>query len=138
MPRRGRKGRLKFKLLKAAHYRLKPLHAFLRGARTHVQIHTRTRVVWVVRAKRVAKKGGAFPTSISQRGLGLVERQPKLSHHPLRPCQRFGRATAAKDDKVVGVGDNMSTEGFATSASTPVLQEPVHVDLASSGLATPP
>jgi len=38
-------------------------------------------------------------------------------------------ATAAEDDKVVGVGDNMSTEGFATSASTPVLQEPVHVDV---------
>src|SRR5215813_9359190 len=37
--------------------------------------------------------------------------------------------TAAKDDEVVGIRDDMGTESFATTALTPVLQEPVHVDI---------
>src|SRR5262249_44478395 len=82
-----------------------------------------------MRAERVAKEREALLTGISQRGLGLVERQPKLGHHPLRPRQRLTRTTAAEDDEVVSVGDNVSTEGFATTTLTPVLQEPVHVDV---------
>jgi len=105
------------------------LHAFLRGAHTHVQVHTRTRVVGVVWAKRVSKEREALPAGISQRSLGLIERQPELRHHLLRPRQRLTRTTAAEDDEVVSVGDDVSAEGFATPASTPVLQEPVHVDV---------
>src|SRR5262249_22473450 len=87
------------------------------------------RVVGVVRAKRVAKEVEAFLTGIPQRGFRLVDRQPELGHYPLRPRQRLGRTTAAKDDEAVGIGDDMGTERLATTASTPVLQEPVHVDM---------
>jgi hypothetical protein len=51
--------------------------------------------------------------------------------------QRLGRTTAAEDDEVVGVGDNMGTESFAASAETPVLQEPVHVDVGEQRAGDP-
>ena len=54
---------------------------------------------------------------------------PSLRHHRLRPRQRLGRTTAAEDDEVVGIGDDVGTERFAASGQTPVLQEPVHVDV---------
>src|SRR5262245_64945849 len=82
-----------------------------------------------MRTERVAKEREALLSGILQRGLGLVERQPQLGHHPLRPRQRLGCATAAEDDEVVGVGDDPSTERFTAAAETPVLQEPVHVDI---------
>jgi len=52
---------------------------------------------------------------------------PSLGHH--RPRQRLRRTTAAEDDEVVGIGDDAGLECLATSAQTPVLQEPVHVDV---------
>jgi hypothetical protein len=82
-----------------------------------------------MRAERVAKERKALLTGISQRGLRLIERQPELCHHFFRPRQRLGRTTAAEDDEVVGVRDDMSLEHFATSASTPVLQESIYVDV---------
>ena len=56
-------------------------------------------------------------------------RQPELGHHRLRPRQCLGRTTAAEDDEVVGIGDDVGMERFAASGQTPVLQEPVHVDV---------
>src|SRR5262249_40012719 len=91
------------------------------------------RVVGVVRAKREAKEREALLTGIFQRGFSLVDRQPKLGHHPLRPRQRLGRTTVAEDDEVVGIGDNMSAEVFTASALTPMFQEPVHVDVGEQG-----
>ena len=79
--------------------------------------------------ERVAKEVEALLSGIPQRGLGLVDGQPELGHHRLRPRQRLGRTTAAEDDEVVGIGDDMGTERFAASALTPMLQEPVHVDV---------
>src|SRR5262249_12456859 len=52
-----------------------------------------------MRAERVAKEREALLTGISQRGLSLIERQPKLGHHRLRPRQRLGRTTATEDDE---------------------------------------
>ena len=52
---------------------------------------------------------------------------PSLGHH--RPRQRLRRTTAAEDDEVVGIGDDAGSECIATPAQTPVLQEPVHVDV---------
>ena len=47
--------------------------------------------------------------------------------------------TAAEDDEVVGIGDDMGTERLVAPAQTPMLQEPVHIDVGeSNGLATPP
>ena len=97
------------------HFRLEPLHALLRGARTHVQVHTRTWVVWMVRAKRIAEKVEALPPGILQRGFALVDRQPDLGHHRLRPCQSLGRVTATEDDKVVSIGNDVGTEDLITS-----------------------
>src|SRR5262249_57116298 len=82
-----------------------------------------------MRAERVAKEREALLTGISQRGLSLIERQPKLGHHRLRPRQRLGRTTATEDDEVVGISNDMSLERVITSAQTPVLQETVHVDI---------
>src|SRR5712672_4571078 len=82
-----------------------------------------------MRTERVAKEREALLTGVPQRGLGLVERQPELGHHRLRPRQGLRRTTAAEDDEVVGIGDDMGTECLAASGQTPVLQEPVHVDV---------
>src|SRR5262245_59878055 len=82
-----------------------------------------------MRAERVAKECEAFLSGVSQRGLGLVERQPELRHRRLRARQSLGRTTAAEDDEVVGIGNDVGTECLPTTASTPVLQEPVHVDV---------
>ena len=38
-----------------------------------------------MRAERVAKEVEAFPSGISQRSFRLVDRQPELGHHRLRP-----------------------------------------------------
>jgi hypothetical protein len=77
----------------------------------------------------IAKKAEALPPGVLQRGLRLVERQPELRHHRLRPRQSLGRATATEDDEIVGVVNNVSAESFAPSARAPVLQKAVHVDV---------
>ena len=82
-----------------------------------------------MRSERIAKEVDAVLPGISQRGLGLVECQPELRHHRLRPRQSLGRATAAEDDEVVGIGDDVGTERFAAFGQPPILQEPVHVDV---------
>src|SRR5262245_41540546 len=52
-----------------------------------------------MRAQRVAKEAKSFLSGILQRGLGLVEREPELGHHRLRPRQSLGRVTTAEDDE---------------------------------------
>ena len=56
-----------------------------------------------VRAERVAKEVEALLASVPHRGFRLVERQPELRHHRLRPRQSLRRAAAAEDDEVVGI-----------------------------------
>jgi hypothetical protein len=41
--------------------------------------------------------------------------------------------TAAEDDEVIGIRDDMSVERFAAARQTPIFQEPVHVDGGEQG-----
>jgi hypothetical protein len=54
-------------------------------------------------AERVAKEVEALIAGILQRGLFLIDAEPELCHHRLRPRQRLRRMTAAEDDEVVGI-----------------------------------
>src|SRR5271165_2861574 len=63
----------------------------------------------------VAKEIEALIPGVPHRGFRLVERQPELRHHRLRPRQGLLRAAAAEDDEVVGVRDDVSPERFAAS-----------------------
>src|SRR5208282_6488376 len=51
-------------------------------------------------AERVAKEVEALLAGVFQRGFRLVDGEPELGHHRLRPRQRPGRMTAAEDDEV--------------------------------------
>src|ERR1700692_3710202 len=82
-----------------------------------------------MRAERVAEEVEAFLSGVSQRSFRLVDRQPELGHHRLRPRQCLRRTTAAEDNEVVGIGDDVSMERLVASSQTPMLQEPVHVDV---------
>jgi hypothetical protein len=82
-----------------------------------------------VRSERVAKEVEALLAGVFQRGLRLVDGQPELGHHRLRPRQRLRRATAAEDDEVIGIRDDVSVECLAATGQTPIFQEPVHVDI---------
>ncbi len=78
---------------------------------------------------QVCRPDAIFATntsSVCQRSLRLVERQPELRHYHLRPRQGLLRVSVA--DEVVGLIDGMSAESLIASAETPVLQEAVHVD----------
>ena len=87
-------------------------------------------VVW---PKRIAKKIEAFFSSVPDRGLVLVERQTKLGHHLPRELPRLFRVSAAEDDEVIGVGDDMRLIGSVPSARSPIFQEPIHVDVSQHG-----
>src|SRR5947209_18607229 len=82
--------------------------------------------VW---AERIAKKVEEFAAGIPNRGLRLVEGEPKLGHHLPRPRQRLCRRSAAEDDEVVGIGDDPGLVGLAPPRCTPMLQETVHVQV---------
>src|ERR1700730_3347316 len=86
------------------------------------------RVAEVAWPECIAKEIEAFPPSVLHRGFRLVECQPEFRHHRLRPRQSLVRVSAAKDDEVVGIGDDMCAECFATSAETPMLEKAVHVN----------
>jgi len=77
----------------------------------------------------VAKEVEAFLSSVPHRGFSLVEREPEFGHHRLRPRQSLSRVSAAEDDEVVGVRDNVRTERFPTPCQSPMLQEPIHIDV---------
>src|SRR5271166_1671342 len=85
----------------------------------------------------VTKEIEALIPGVPHRGFRLVERQPELRHHRLRPRQGLLRAAAAEDDEVVGVRDDVSPERFAASGETPMLQEAVHVDVGEQGARDP-
>ena len=77
----------------------------------------------------LAEKVEVFLNGIANRGLRLVDREPELGHHLPDPRQRL-RGTAATDDyEVVGGGDDMGAERHVSAAQTPVLQDPVHVNV---------
>src|SRR5258707_14725819 len=82
--------------------------------------------VW---AERIAKEVEGLAAGIPNRGLRLVEGEPKLGHPVTRPRQRLFRRTAAEDNEVVGIGDDPGLVGLAPSRRTPMLQEPVHVQV---------
>jgi hypothetical protein len=109
-----------------AHLDLEPLHAFLR--RTCAQIPM-TILPVMVRAEAIAKEVEALVPGIPDYGLRLVEGKPELGHYQPRPRQCLIRKSAAEDDEVVGIGDDMSSVGFTSSSAPPVLEEAVHVDV---------
>jgi hypothetical protein len=80
----------------------------------------------VARSQCVAKEVEAFTPGILDRGFRLVERQPELRHHRPRPGRSLFRVSAAEDDEVVGIGDDMCVEHFAAPRQPPMLQESVH------------
>src|SRR6202166_1913624 len=61
---------------------LEPLHTLLGRARTQIPIPVRLKPM---RAERVAEEVEAFLSGVSQRSFRLVDRQPELGHHRLRP-----------------------------------------------------
>src|SRR5215471_14244375 len=63
------------------------------------------------------------------RSLGVLGTPNQFRHHRLRPCQRLSRTSAAKDDEIVGIGDDVCTEHFTTPGEPPMLQETVHIDV---------
>jgi hypothetical protein len=83
----------------------------------------------MVRAEAIAKEFEAFVPGVPDYGLRLVEGKPELGHHHPRPRQCLIRKSAAEDDEVVGIGDDMSSVGFTSSSAPPVLEEAVHVDV---------
>src|SRR6202051_2011327 len=82
-----------------------------------------------MRAERVAEEVEAFLSGVSQRSFRLVDSQPELGHHSLRPRYGHCRSTAAENNEFVSIGDDVSMERVAASGQTPMLQEPVHVDV---------
>src|SRR6478736_6924044 len=104
---------------------LDPQHAFLGRSRAKIPPSP---IAEAAGSERVPKEVKAFQSSILHRGFSLVECQPKLGHHRLRPRQCIFRVAAAENDEVVGIGDNLAMECFTPTAETPMLQEPVHVD----------
>ena len=93
--------------------RREPQHALLRRARPEIPVAI---LAIAVRAERVAKEVEALAPSIPNRGLRLVEGEPEPGHHLPRPRQSLGRVTAAEDDEVVGIGDDVGPIGVAPSA----------------------
>src|ERR1700736_552840 len=87
--------------------RLEPLHALLGWARAQIPL---TITFVTVRSERVSQEVEAFLPSILQRGLGLVEGDPKPRHHRLRPRQSLSRTSATEDDEVVGVRNDVCAE----------------------------
>src|SRR5689334_25403577 len=83
-------------------------------------------MVW---PKRISKKVEPFVPNVSDRGLCLVERQPQPVHHLSRPRLGLVRMSAAENDEVIGIGDDMGSIGCVPSALSPVLQEAVHVEV---------
>src|SRR6478609_2972896 len=61
---------------------VEPLHTLLGRARAQIPIPVRLKPM---RAERVAEEVEAFLSGVSQRSLRLIDRQPQLSHHRLRP-----------------------------------------------------
>ena len=53
----------------------------------------------------------------AQRGLCLVEREPELGHHRLRPRQSLSRASATEDDEVVSIRDTCEWNASAHPVS---------------------
>src|SRR5216683_3232607 len=105
---------------------LEPEYALLRRARPEIPMAI---LAIAVRAERVAKEVERLAAGIPNRGLRLVEREPQFGHHLPRPRQRLFRRPAAEDDEVIGIGDDPGLVGLAPSRCTPMLQEPVHVQI---------
>src|SRR3954451_19866592 len=82
-----------------------------------------------MRAKAVTQKVEPVRPRVAQPGLGPVKGQPETCHHTVRPRQGLGRVTAAENDEVVRIIDNMCVPGFASAGLAPVFQEAVHVDV---------
>ena len=120
-----RPGTLVARLQQAADFRLDPLHALLGWVRAQIPPAAFGKVAG---SPRITKEIKAFPPSILHRGFRLVESQPELRHHRLRPRQRLFRATATKDDEVVGIRDEMCAKCFTTSSETPMLQKAIHIN----------
>ena len=90
-----------------------------------------------VGAERVSEEVEAFRPSIFHRGFRLVERQPKLRHHRLRPRQSLNRRLLAEDDEVISVVDDVRPEGFAAVGKAPMLEEAIHVNVGKQRAGDP-
>ena len=81
----------------------------------------------MVRAEAIAKEVEALAPGIPDRGLRFVEGEPELGHRPPRPRQRLGRMSAAENDEIVGVRDDLGLIGLSCLGAAPMLEEAVHV-----------
>src|SRR3954449_3161790 len=115
-----RPGALVARRQQRADLRLDPQHALLGWARAQIPAPSVGMMTW---SQPVAKEVEALASGILHRGFRLVERQPEFRHYRLRPRQRLLRVSAAEDDEVVGIGDDVRMERFAASRRTPMLQE---------------
>src|ERR1700676_4362470 len=68
------------------------------------------------RPQRVAEEVEAFHAGVLHRGLRFVEGEPEPGHRRSCPRQRLFCVTAAEDDEVIGVVDQMGAERHATSS----------------------
>jgi hypothetical protein len=85
------------------------------------------KVMW---SERIAKKVEPFSPGVPHRGFSLVDGQPQFGHHTSRPLQGRVRMPTAQNDKVIRIGDDFRRECFRAPCQPPVLQEPVHVQVA--------
>ena len=77
----------------------------------------------------VSEEVEAVRSGIFHRGFCLVESQPKLRHHHLRPRQSLSRRLLAEDNEVISIVDDVRPEGLAAIGKSPMLEEAIHVDV---------
>src|SRR5271165_414948 len=71
----------------------------------------------------VAEEVETVRAGVLQRSLGLVDQKPEPGHDRARPRQSLGRVSAAEDDEVVGVVDQMRAKRRLAFLQTPKLEE---------------
>jgi hypothetical protein len=72
--------------------------------------------------RRVAEGRPRFAEDVKagMNRLGGKSRSDLEPDHRLRPRQRLGRMTAAENDEVIGISDDVSTERLARGAASPL------------------
>src|SRR5271166_93416 len=71
----------------------------------------------------IAEEVETVRAGVLQRSLGLVDQKPEPGHDRARPRQSLGRVSAAEDDEVVGVVDQMRAKRRLAFLQTPKLEE---------------
>src|SRR5579875_3367229 len=109
-------------------------HALLRRTGAQIPMAILPIVLW---PERVSQKVKTLPPAIPKLGLRLVQGQAQARHHLPRPIARLGRMAASEDHEIVRVVDNFRLKSFSPSGDSPVLQEPIHVEVGEQGAGNP-